>query len=168
MDQIFCVRAEFGKYTDSFVGGGYVAIGWFSEEDLSAISSREELEEMYANTHPNEAKNILTSQHLDQTARFLFELKAGDFVFTPSLNTEHIYYGVVRSEPCYYYDSKGDNCPFPHRKSVIWSLGPIPTKVFSSQFQNAIHSSLTIFPINQKQNFLDAIQGSSFEVSQGG
>jgi restriction system protein len=34
---VFCVRAEFGTCTKSFVAGGYVAIGRMPESDLTAI-----------------------------------------------------------------------------------------------------------------------------------
>ena len=163
MERIFCVRAEFGKFTDHFVKGGYVAIGWFSEQDLSEVGDREELEDIHSSVSPNEAKNVLERQHLDQIARFLFEVKGGDFVVTPSLNTEHIYFGVVQPEPNYYHDETSDTCPYMHRKRVIWCSSPVPTKHFSAAFQNSLHSSLSVFPINQQQSFLETIENVSFE-----
>ena len=35
---VWCVRAEFGTYAKQFVEGGYVAIGWMPNSDLSGIS----------------------------------------------------------------------------------------------------------------------------------
>jgi predicted Mrr-cat superfamily restriction endonuclease len=164
MDRIFCVRAEFGKFTEHFVRGGYIAVGGFSERDLSGISNRDELEDIHSSVSPD-ARNLLIGQQLDQIARFLFELKAGDFVITPSLNTEQIYFGVVQPEPNYYYDEVSDNCPFIHRKRVIWCASPLPAASFSDQFRNAMHSSLSVFPINQIQNFLATIENTPFETA---
>jgi predicted Mrr-cat superfamily restriction endonuclease len=168
MSQIFCVRADFGKYTDSFVGGGYVAVDWVTNEDLGAAASRDDLEDIHSSVSPNETVNVMAGQQMDQVARFLFDINAGDFVVTPSLNTEKIYYGRVCAEPNYYfYEGKNDKCPFPHRKRVIWSSAPIPTRVFSAAFQNSLHSSLSVFPVNQQQNFIETIESSAFEQSLG-
>ena len=41
--EVYCVRAQFGTYTDHFLNGGYVAIGWLPDNDLSRIQSRDEL-----------------------------------------------------------------------------------------------------------------------------
>ena len=42
---IYCVRANFGNYTEHFINGGYIAIGWMNNSDLSNIKSRDELKE---------------------------------------------------------------------------------------------------------------------------
>ena len=34
MNRVWCVRAEFGTYTEVFVKGGFVAIGWLEKEYL--------------------------------------------------------------------------------------------------------------------------------------
>ena len=41
MTGVWCVRAEFGTYTKQFVDGGYVAIGWMPNSDLSRIKTRD-------------------------------------------------------------------------------------------------------------------------------
>jgi restriction system protein len=166
MDRIFCVRADFGKYTDHFINGGYAAVGWFSGQDFSAASSREDLEDIHSTSSPSEVRNALAGQQLDQIARFLFELKGGYFVITPSLNTEHIYYGVVQPEPNYYHDDASDGCPYVHRKKVIWCASPVPAGIFPAQFQISMRSSLSVFPINNKQDFLTMIENAPFEMAQ--
>ncbi len=163
MDRIFCVRAEFGKYTDHFVSGGYAAVGWFSDQDFSAAESRGDFEDIHSSVSPN--ANALVSQQLDQVARFLFELKGGDFIITPSLNTENIYFGVVQSEPPYYFDEGSDDCPFVHRKRVVWCASPVAANKFPASIQKAMRSSLSVFPINQKEDFLTTIENSSTESS---
>lgn len=39
MAELFCVRTEFGKYTEDFMKGGYIAIGWLPINDLSNIGT---------------------------------------------------------------------------------------------------------------------------------
>ncbi len=40
---VYCVRADYGTYTDHFLNGRYVAIGWLPDNDLSKVQSRNEL-----------------------------------------------------------------------------------------------------------------------------
>ena len=47
MSELYCVRAEFGTYTDHFINGGYIAIGWLRNDDLSNINSKDELYPIY-------------------------------------------------------------------------------------------------------------------------
>jgi predicted Mrr-cat superfamily restriction endonuclease len=166
MDRIYCVRAEFGKFTEHFVNGGYAAVGWFSGQNLSAAKDREDLTDIHSSVSPNDARNVMAGQQLDQVARFLFELKGGDFVITPSLNTEQIYFGMVQPEPNYYFDEVSDTCPFVHRKRVIWCASPIPAGAFPAPIQIAMRSSLSVFPINQKQEFLATIENAPVEMIQ--
>ena len=93
--EVYCVRADFGTYTDHFVNGGYIALGWLPDNDLSKVQSRDELYSLYRNAYPDHISNLVIGQQVGQIARFLLEIKAGDYVITPAQNTEFIYYGVV-------------------------------------------------------------------------
>ncbi len=84
MTTLFCVRAEFGTYTKHFVDGGFVAIGWMPNTDLSAVKSRDELYPLYKAEHPDDTSNIVIGQQVGQIARFLLEIQAGDYVITQS------------------------------------------------------------------------------------
>ena len=64
MINVWCVRAEFGTYAKQFAEGGYVAIGWMGEVDLSTISSREELYPLYKQAHPDDKSNIVIGQQV--------------------------------------------------------------------------------------------------------
>ncbi len=154
--ELYCVRAEYGTFTQHFLDGGYVAIGWLGDQDLSSIKSREELYPIYRAGHPDDTSNVVIGQQVGQIARFLLEMKSGDYVITPAQNTEYIYYGVV--EPAgYYYETLGDGCPYRHRKKVKWNKTPIQRSQFSVPFQNTIRSSLTVYYISHKRNFFTTI-----------
>lgn len=157
MTELYCVRAEFGKYTEHFLKGNYIAIGWLSDNDLSRIADRDELYPLYKSANPSDTSNIVIGQQVGQIARFLLEIKAGDFVITPAANTEYIYYGIVEPDPSYFYSNSEDGCPFKHRRKIKWSKTPVQRSAFSVPFQNTIRSSLTVFSISHKKNFFEII-----------
>jgi len=154
--ELYCVRADFGRYTTQFIAGGYVAIGWLSDQDLSHIGSREELYPLYKAAYPDDTSNVVIGQQVGQIARFLLEIQPGDYVIVPSPDTEYIHYGVV-AENAYYFADGTDGCPYLHRKKVTWHPEPIQRSLFSVPFQNTIRSSLTVFYISHKKNFFTTI-----------
>lgn len=157
MAELYCVRAEFGKYTEHFLKGNYIAIGWLSEIDLNKIKTREELYPLYKQSHPDDKSNVVIGQQVGQISRFLLEIKAVDYVITPSSDTEYIYYGTIADEPSYFFSDGSDGCPYLHRRKVNWNKTPIQRSSFSVPFQNTIRSSLTVFYITHKKNFFETI-----------
>jgi restriction system protein len=121
MTNVWCVRADFGTYTKHFVEGGYVAIGWLPNTDLSSVQSRDELYPIYKAEHPDDTSNIVIGQQVGQIARFLLEIRAGNYVITPAADTEWLHYGQIAPEPSYYYASGDDGCPYRHRRRVVWA-----------------------------------------------
>jgi predicted Mrr-cat superfamily restriction endonuclease len=160
MTNIYCVRAEYGKYAAHFVRGGYVAMPWDVDKDLSAVRSIDDLRSLYNEQHPK-TKGIVAEQYIGQIARFLFDLKPNDLVITPSHETEHIYHGTIKAQP-YYYNRVKDGCPFPHRRPVLWDPQSIPAAEFSDAFQKNMRSLMTIFQISQTKDFLSVINRNRF------
>lgn len=157
MTEVYCVRADFGKYSHLFVSGGYIAIGWLKEINLKSIKSKDELYPIYKNEHPDDTSNIVIGQQVGQIARFLFDIQAGDFVITPDSDTELLHIGVVEKNLSYFYSDLGDGCPFRHRRKVKWIKGTFKRSDFSVPFQNTIRSSLTVFSVFQKEHFFEVI-----------
>ena len=157
MSNVWCVRAEFGSYTKQFVDSGYVAIGWMHNTDLGQIKTREELYPIYKVEHPQDTSNIVIGQQVGQIARFLLEIEAGDYVITPASDTEWLHYGLVEPNPSYHFASDDDGCPYRHRRRVKWAKEKLNRSGFSVPFQNTIRSSLTVFSISQRDEFLVAI-----------
>jgi restriction system protein len=157
MAELYCVRADFGKFTNHFLNGNYIAIGWLSGHDLSTVSTREEIYPLYRADHPDDTGNVVIGQQVGQIVRFLLEIKEGDYVITPSRDTEYIYYGIVDITPSYFYSDGEDGCPFLHRRKIKWHKHPVQRSIFSVPFQNTIRSSLTVFNISHKTNFFETI-----------
>lgn len=157
MSNVWCVRAEFGTYTRHFVNGGYVAIGWLGKTALGGITSREDLYPLYKAAYPDDTSNIVIGQQVGQIARFLLEMKVGDHVITPAADTELLHYGRIAPDPSYEYAAGDDGCPYRHRRRVEWAAQTLKRSAFSVPFQNTIRSSLTVFAVSQRDEFLTAI-----------
>jgi hypothetical protein len=157
MNNLWCVRAEYGKYSQQFVEGGYAAIGWLTSVDLSHIQTRDELYPLYKAAYPDDKSNIVIGQQVGQIARFLCEIQPGDYVITPASDTEWLHHGRVATQPSSYYYAPDDaKCPFPHRRRVEWAKDRLKRSEFSVPFQNTIQSSLTVFAISQRDEFFSA------------
>ncbi len=157
MTNVWCVRADFGTYTAQFVAGGYAAIGWMPGIDLSTIHAREQLYPLYKQSHPEDTSNIVIGQQVGQIARFVLEIKSGDYVITPAADTERLHYGQVAPDPSYFLAAATDGCPYQHRRRVAWAAQTLKRADFSVPFQNTIRSSLTVFSVSQREEFLAAI-----------
>jgi len=157
VNNVFCVRADFGTYTQQFVSGDYVAIGWMTNTDLAAITTRDEIYPLYKAAHPDDTSNIVIGQQVGQIARFLLEMKPGDYVITPAADTELLHYGRLAADPSYSLATGDDGCPYRHRRRVEWARGTLKRSGLSVPFQNTIRSSLTVFAVSQRDEFLAAI-----------
>jgi predicted Mrr-cat superfamily restriction endonuclease len=165
MKNVWCARAEFGKFTEHFLKSGYIGIGYGLKESLEDISTREELTALYKKAHPDETSNLVVGQQVGQVARFLLDMKEGDYVITPDADTEWLHYGTL-TDKTYWFDSNlSDGCPYQHRRGVKWHKEKISRSAFSVPFQNTIRSSLTVFAISQWDEFLTII-GADGHVSQ--
>lgn len=158
MSSVFCVRANGGIYAEHFVRGGYVGIGWCEiDRDLSTIRSRDELYPIVRAAYSGESSAIVIGNYVGQIARFLLEMKAGDYVITPAADTEFIHYGRLAPDPSYIFATSDDGCPYRHRRHVEWGVEVLKRSGFSVPFQNTIRSSLTVFAVSQRDEFLVAI-----------
>ncbi|HEU4508859.1 MAG TPA: restriction endonuclease, partial [Pyrinomonadaceae bacterium] len=92
-----------------------------------------------------------------QIARFLLDIKGGDFVITPPTDTEFLNYGIVDPDPSYFYFEGKDGCPYPHRRRISWNVKTVRRSDFSVPFQNTIRSSLTVYNISHTDHFFEVI-----------
>ena len=74
MQNVWCVRADYGTYTKNFVQGGYVAVGYGLASSLADVTSRETLTTIYKQANPSETSNLVIGQQVGQVA-LVFKLK---------------------------------------------------------------------------------------------
>lgn len=158
MINVWCVRANSGGYTDQFLRGGYAAIGWREIGlDLGFVKARDQLYSIMRSAYPDVGSAIVIGNYVGQVARFLLEIQAGDYVITPAADTEWVHYGQVAEDPSYFYATEDDGCPYRHRRRVRWAKQRLKRGDFSVPFQNTMRSSLTVFAVSQRDEFLVAI-----------
>lgn len=157
MSNVWCVRADFGKYTQHFLKGGYVAIGWMPDADLSKVTSRDELYPLYKAANPGDTSNVVIGQQVGQIARFMLEMHGGDYVITPAADVEHLHFGEVAPDPSYTHAPGDDGCPFLHQRAVKWADKTLVRSGFSVPLQNTMRSSLSVFAVSQRDEFLTAV-----------
>lgn len=160
---VWCVRAEFGKYANNFRDGGYVALDYNVGEPLPIDSDRTAYIHLYKKYNPNDVSNVVIGQQVGQLTRFCEDIQSGDYVITPSERNDVLYYGKVMEEGYYFDESPTDGCPYRHRRRVKWSKKTASRSTFSVPFQNTIRSSLTVFSISQSVEFLTAINAEGFQ-----
>jgi len=158
MTDVWCVRANGGQYTEHFLRGGFAGIGWSEiEQDLTDVTSREDLYPIVRAAYPEQQSSIVIGNYVGQIARFLLEIGPGDYVITPAADTEWLHYGTIGERPSYFFESGNDGCPYRHRRRIKWSKKRLNRNQFSVPFQNTIRSSLTVFAVSQREEFLSVI-----------
>jgi predicted Mrr-cat superfamily restriction endonuclease len=136
--RLWCVRAEFGTYTNHFINGGYVGIGYGLTSSLASVKTREELTIKFKEAHPGVTSNLVIGQQVGQIARFLIDMKEGDYVVTPAADTESLQYGQVNNKG-YWFDPKtSDGSPYAHRRGVTWQNEKLSRSAFSVQFMQLV------------------------------
>ena len=155
MTNVWCVRSEFGKYTDHFVSGGYAAVGWIGGDDLTGITDREEFRRLYKKDQPQDT-DARVGANVGQVYRFMVDVKPGDYIITPTTNSALLRYGRVESEPS-YEPEQDDGCPFPHRRRVAWEKQPLNRKELSMPLQYSMRAQMTVFAVKHREDFLLAV-----------
>ena len=151
---VWVVRANGGKYTDHFVSGGYAAVEWESIE-LSAVNSLDDLRRRYREAYPDDNATQV-GVNVGQLAAFHLRMREGDYVITPTGDTEWLLYGRVTGATI--LASADDGCPYRNRRPVDWAATPVRRHGLSESLQNTLGSSRTVFAIGQREEFLAAIE----------
>lgn len=147
---VFVLRAEFGRYTDTFEKEGYIGIGWFEESPVNwELNDKEFLKEKYRQKFPNDP-NMRMNQNVGQINRFVNEMNIGDIVLSPYMDNR-LLIGEISSELYFQTDS---TTPYPWRKSVNWFNEKIDRHTLSVPLQNTLRSSLTCFKVNSADEIL--------------
>ena len=153
---VYCVRAQHGDFADRFASDGFVAIGWLDYDDLSGVKDRAGIEALYRKAYPEDTSIKVISQQVGQISRFLFEIKAGDYVITPCKYSDFLLVGRVLDAP-YFHEKSKDNCIFYHRRKTEWLKAKVPRSALSIPMQYSLRASLTVFRIGEVGNFFEVI-----------
>ncbi len=156
MTRVWVVRSRYGRYTDDFVRGGYVAAGWLPRHDLTECDSKEAIVLLYRRANPHQTPRQVGA-HAGQIAAFALGIGTGDYVITPRSDTEWLAHGRVRGGSMYYAPRADDGCPFPHRWRVEWAADPLRRWDLSIPFQNTLKAHMSVFRVSHAEEFLLSI-----------
>lgn len=150
MKNVFVLRADFGRYTNTFEKEEYIGIGWFMENPINwDFSNKDFLKEKYRLIYPDDP-NMRVNQNVGQINRFVNEMKIGDLVISPYMDNQ-LLVGKIESELFFKEDSTS---PYPWRKKVKWYKEKIDRHSLSVPLQNTLRSSLTCFKVNSADEIL--------------
>ena len=156
MPNIWMVSAEYSRYTDHFVNGGYAAVGWLDKEDLTSVQSREDILQRFSEVHKEQTARQVGANG-GQLATFVLKVQPGDYVMTRwGYPTKGYRYGTVEDGPLYYADTT-DGCPFPHRRKVTWSEKCLTKDDISGHLLRTLRTARTLFRVRPEEDFLAAI-----------
>jgi len=98
------VRTESGKFFKDFYFSKYISIGWDELSDSEQIKSLsfDVLKEQIKNIYKND---IRPGQTANQIRRFMFDMKKGDIVLIPSINSDLIAFGEILEDEYYIYEN---------------------------------------------------------------
>lgn len=150
----YCVRADRGAYAEAFRDGGYAAIGWREIGDLSGVppGDNEALAAVYDAAYPTDGK-LRRAHNVGQIRRFLWEIKPGDVVVTPTRRSEYLLVGEVDSP---YYHEVTPECPYGHRRRVRWIDEPVLRSSLPVPIQNTLRTHRTVLEVRPPDELLRA------------
>ena len=136
----------------------HVCIGWSDLGDLSGVSSKEELANLYDEYFDKNPRG--KGQDVGQVWRFLNDMQIGDYVILAENSVFHI--GRVESE--YYYDNTDNpeqSADYKNNRTVRWLKKNISRNILSSNLHKSLMTAMSIFTLNDyKSAVADLLRGT--------
>lgn len=151
---VWMVRAgRDGEREDTALEDRVVLIGFPELNDLSAVSSRDEVRALLATAAPHLSDNAI-SNYAGQVWSFIGRIQVGDLVALPLKSSAAIAIGKVVGE--YRYDP---NAPpdARHRRAVDWLREDVPRSAFGQDLLYSLGAFLTVCQI-KRNNAEDRIR----------
>lgn len=153
------VRTASGNYFDDFLKNNYISINWDDVGNIDYLKNTDDkkLKEHVSEVYPKDEKPGYIA---GQLKKFVNDIKIGDIVLIPSVNSTRIAFGTVTSE-VYSYDTssivKSPNlCPFKKRMNVSW-IKVLNKNEFNSDLYRVMTTHITISNITKHQEFINRI-----------
>ncbi|HDM36271.1 MAG TPA: restriction endonuclease [Candidatus Syntrophoarchaeum butanivorans] len=141
---LWMVRAgKHGEQEAVALNENVVTIGWNELPDLSGVSTKDELEELYWRTYPD-AKKMQAVNEIGQIWRFIHEIKKGDLVALPLKTQSAVAIGRVEGD--YKYKELAENVK--HIRSVKW-LKTIARSAFDQDLLYSLGAFMTVCGIKR-------------------
>ena len=141
------IRAGRGAaYLEDFIAKNFVALGWSELGNLSECRSKAEImaiaEKEMAGYRLGQIRSAVS-----QTARFLYEVKAGDRVATYDTASRTFHLGTIQGEATFVQDPDYD---FTYQRSVKWDAATVSRDQISVSAKNTLGAIQTLFLLPQE------------------
>ena len=133
-----------GSFEQEALAESIVGIGWGKLGDLSKVGTREEVQEVYAKTHPDESIKSQQNQ-VAQVFAFRSRIAKGDLVALPLKNSPSIAFGRIKGEYKFTPDAHGF---VKHQRSVEW-IKEIPRSSMDQDLLFSFGAFLTVFQVRR-------------------
>ncbi|MET3575510.1 restriction endonuclease [Bhargavaea ullalensis] len=155
---LWLVRAgKNGEQEESALTNNVAVIGWEELPDLSSITTRENLRELFEQTYPESKKNT-TSNKVGQIWTFTNRIKKGDLVVLPLKHSSAVAVGVVKGPYSYRIDIAPN---IRHTLPVDWLNTEIPRTAFDQDILYSLGAFMTVCQI-QRNNAEERIRRVAF------
>lgn len=138
----------------------HICIGWHDMGDMSAVISRDDLEELYCKVYSNENSHS-RGQEIGNIWRFISEANIGDIVVYSKEKECHI--GRIESD--YYYEEvlndKQDK-DYVNNRKVTWLKKHIQFDTLPEDFINSLNTQMSFWSLNKhKDKIIDILSSKS-------
>ena len=151
MPKLWLVRADGGDFTDYFVSGDHISIGWNIREDISALTNPDEIEAVYRKYNPDSHSGP-ARRTAKQIETFLVQMEPSDEVLTPTKDRKWLRRGIIQDGGAYFVEPPhDDNAVYFHcvRRPVLWSGLPINRYDFHPSDQRPMRSRQTVVLVDE-------------------
>lgn len=124
----------------------HICIGWSLLGDLSSISTKDELSDLFAREWPD-AKSRSQSQNVGQVWRFVNDMQIGDYVVYSDGKVFHI--GKIESD--YYFDENHydeQDSDYKNTRKVNWLRKNILKAEVSDSLRHSLMAAMSIWTMN--------------------
>lgn len=132
------------ELVDQFWNQKLVAVGWKAIDDISSLSSRSGVKEMYKEAYPEHSR-YRRDTNAGQLFRFAHEIIQGDYVVSYVKSEQEYLAGCINGP--YQYRSDSPDVQYPHIRPVNW-IARLPRDVFSEPARRSLRSPLTVFSLD--------------------
>lgn len=136
----------------------HICIGWSDMGDLSEITDRDSLTELYDKHYKK--NNRGRGQDIGQVWRFLNNVQEGDYVIFAENSVFHI--GRIESE--YYYDKtdyEDQSSDYKNIRKVRWLKKNINRSILSNDLHNSLKTAMSFWTLNDyKSAVSDLLRGT--------
>jgi restriction system protein len=156
---------KYGEQASVALEHNVVTIGWDELGDISTISSRQELEDLYKKVYPDTGIKAVHN-HVGQIWAFKERIVANDYVVLPLKNRSAIAVGTVKSN---YEYRKDLGEAVHHSRGLKWIAKEIPRTNFGQDLLYSFGAFMTVCQItrnNAEKRVIDIANGKKDPLTE--